>query len=544
MVERVAPGVVQIITLDGAGTGFAIASDGRIVTNEHVVGGNRLVTVRIPGAGSYEGRVLGVDAIADLAIVDIDDGIPFTVLDMGDSDSVSIGEDVVAIGFPLDDVLGRNPTITRGVASSVRQFDGVDHIQTDAAINPGNSGGPLFNGAGEVIGVNTSNIRRENGRIIEGIGFAVAINEVKTRLPSLSSGESAGASPTPAPTPAPSADATPRSRGSSGTFILESGEMPHVDDGSFETITTFRNVRNFFITANFEVPRSENADGWSVGFTFRNSGWNDLSYIAVSEDGRYDHYERRDGKEYARLENGYVSVWNPNVGDRNKMTLVLVEDRGWLFVNSEYVTDMNVSGASERGALGVAANLFRGHGVVGESTRVRNVTASALEKIHGPSSGSLTSSATEIATRSADIDAEFAYAAVEFNTLDDSENWSAGLVFRARGEEDYLLFYVSSWAWWTVDRATYWEGDWQTLEEGFAGQIVLDPPILNRLELFYMGEVAIVYANGQRLGVVDIGGVDSVPESGDVEAAYGIYSYDDYGTAQYENFVVYGLPTN
>ena len=180
VVERVTPGVVQIITPDGGtGSGFIISSNGRVITNEHAVGSYRRVTVRIPGAGSRDGRVLGVDAIDDLAIVDIDGGGGFTVLDMGDSDDISIGEEAVAVGCPVSDMLGESPTITRGVASSVRESDwGVEHIQTDAAVNPGNSGGPLFNGAGEVIGVNTFVVRDIGwkGGGIEGINFAVSIN--------------------------------------------------------------------------------------------------------------------------------------------------------------------------------------------------------------------------------------------------------------------------------------------------------------------------------------------------------------------------------
>ena len=538
------PGVVQIITPDGAGTGFVIASDGRIVTNEHVVGGHRRVTVRIPGVGSYQGRVLGVDAIADLAIVDIDDSIGFTVLDMGDSDGISIGEDVVAVGFPLDDMLGRNPTITRGVASSVREYDGVEHIQTDAAINPGNSGGPLFNGAGEVIGVNTSTIEEVDGRIIDGVSFAVAINEVKERLPSLSAGESVGATPTPAPTATPNASATPRPRGSSGTFTLESGELPHDDDGKIESITAFRNVRNFFITADFEVPYSESVGDWSVGFLFRYPVAGNLSYVALTESGLYNHKVRRDG-ESSTLDSGYVSIWNRSVGNKNKVTLIVVEDRGWLFVNSEFVTDLDVSGASELGNLEIATGIFTGDEVEGETTRVSDVVASALEKLHGPSSGSLTITmdSSSIATHEANVDVEFAYATVEFRTPDDIGNWSAGLLFRQRDREDNLIFLISSSAWWMVEQATVSGENWRTLEEGFSGQIDLDPPILNRLEVFFVGDVAIVYANGQQLGVADIG-ADGVPESGDVGAAYGIFIDDDDSAAQYENFVVYGLPPN
>ena len=535
------PGVVQIITPDGgAGSGFIIASDGRVVTNEHVVGGHRRVTVRIPGAGSYDGRVLGVDAIADIAIVDIDGGGGFTILDIGNSDRLSIGEDVVAVGFPLDDMLGNAPTITRGVASSVREFGDVEYIQTDAAINPGNSGGPLFNGAGEVIGVNTFVIRDigwEGGNI-EGVNLAVSINEMKKRLASLSAGESVGVTPT--PTPTPRATATPRPRVSSGSFYRESAELQHTVDGNIKSLTTFRNVRNFIISADFGVPYSESVGDWSVGFIFRNPTRNNLSHVSVTRDGIYSHYERHDG-ENTRLDSGYASTWNRNVGGENKITLVVAEDRGWLFVNSKYVADLDVSGADEGGSLEVATGIFTGHEVAGETTRVSDIRASALEKIHGPSSGTLTSSGTSIATRKANVDVEFAYASAEFRTPDDLENWSAGLLFRKRGREDYLIFAIRSWGLWEVSHATRSGDDWRTLAQGYSREIDVDNPILNRVEVFYVGEVAIVYVNDQSLGAVDI---SSISGSGDVMAAYGIYRGDDDSAAQYENFVVYGLPSD
>ena len=506
------------------------------MTNEHVVGAHVRVTVRIPGVGSYNGRVLGVDAIADLAIVDIDDSIAFTVLDMGDSDGVSIGEDVVAIGFPLDDMLGQNPnpTITRGVASSTRQFNGVDHIQTDAAVNPGNSGGPLFNGVGEVIGVNTFVYRDVGweGGDIEGINLAVAINEVKTRLDDLSMGQSVARV-----TPTSEAETGP------GYFYLESGELPHDDDEYIETITVFEDIRNFDVNAYFGVPYSSSVGDWSVGFILRHDSSGDLSYVAVRQDGQYSHYVRNDGED-TELVSGYAPEWNRNVGDENDVGLVVVESRGWLFINSLYVADLDISGASERGGLEVATGLLRNNEIPGKTTRMREVLALGIEKFHGPSSGSLTSDSASIAVQRANVNAGFAYAAAEFRTPDDVENWSAGLIFRdSGGEEDYLLFTVSSSAWWTVEHADVAGENWQTLEEGRAGQIDLTTPILNRLEVFYTGGVAMVYLNGQQLGVADID-VNGVPESGDVGAVYGIFRDDDDSAAHYENFVVYGLPPN
>ena len=346
---------------------------------------------------------------------------------------------------------------------------------------------------------------------------------------------------TPTLTPTPSATSTPRPRVSSGTFYRENAELPHDDDESIESLTTFRNVRNFTISADFEVPYSESVGDWSVGFIFRNPTQNDLSLVSVTQDGLYNHYEKPADGEYARLGSGYVSVWNQNVGDKNKMNLVLIENRGWLFVNSEYVADLDVSGASERGSLEIATGLFAGDEVAGETTRVSDITASALERLRGPSSGALTKSDTFIAVSEANIDVEFAYASAEFSMPDDLDNWSAGLMFRKREREDYLLFRISSSGSWEVNHATASGDDWRDITQGYSSEIDVDNPIANRIEVFYMGEVAVAYVNGQVLGAVDI---SAISESGDVMVAYGIYRNNDHSTAQYENFVVYGLPAN
>ena len=216
MVRSVQGGVVQIITLTSAGSGFIIDSDGLVVTNQHVVGGNLSVTVRISDGTEYQASVLGVSTRADLAIIDIGGGGNIQPVPLGDSDNVQVGEDVIAMGFPLGFQLGQSITVTRGIVSAKRVYDEVEHIQTDAAINPGNSGGPLFNRAGQVIGVNTS--REEttpDGRPVTGISFAVAINEVKSRLETLKGG-GVGATilPTPIPTPVSRTDPATPSPGS------------------------------------------------------------------------------------------------------------------------------------------------------------------------------------------------------------------------------------------------------------------------------------------------------------------------------------------
>jgi len=160
----------------GVGSGFIVSTDGRIITNAHVVDGADTVQVTLKDGRSFEGRVLGADPVTDVAVIKIDASSLPTVT-LSDSDQIQPGEWAIAIGNPL----GLDNTVTEGIVSatgrSSRQVgipnERVDYIQTDAAINPGNSGGPLLNQQGEVIGMNTAIIQNA-----QGIGFAIPINTV------------------------------------------------------------------------------------------------------------------------------------------------------------------------------------------------------------------------------------------------------------------------------------------------------------------------------------------------------------------------------
>lgn len=160
----------------GTGTGFIIDASGIVVTNEHVIKDADRIRVKLADGRERRAIVQGTDSATDLAILKIEaDGL--TVLPLGDSDSVRVGDPVIAIGNPLE----YEHSVTAGIVSAkgrkvynLNQRPYEDFIQTDAAINRGNSGGPLFNRAGEVIGVNT--VIRIDGR---GISFAVPSNVVK-----------------------------------------------------------------------------------------------------------------------------------------------------------------------------------------------------------------------------------------------------------------------------------------------------------------------------------------------------------------------------
>ena len=224
MVKDVSPGVVQIVTPSGTGSGFIIDADGLVVTNAHVVQRFETVEVRLAGGETYQGEVLGVDDLTDLALLDLRAFRDLEPVDLGDSDTFAVGEDVIAMGFPLGDVLQGSPTTTRGILSAKRTSkSGVKLLQIDAAINPGSSGGPLFDRDGRVVGVNTSKLFESgDGRAVEGIGLAIAINEVRYRLDSLARGGNVS-HPSPGKT---TTDRTSRSE-PAGSFVSVSAGGGH-----------------------------------------------------------------------------------------------------------------------------------------------------------------------------------------------------------------------------------------------------------------------------------------------------------------------------
>ena len=186
IIERIQEGVVQITAGRGGGSGFIIDESGLVVTNEHVVRGQSKVSIRLTDGTLHSGEVISRDSVADLALVQVESTDRFHVIAVGNPTQVRVGDEVLALGFPLASKIGNDLTVTRGIISSTRTVNGVDLLQTDAAINPGNSGGPLINRDGKVIGVSTFRIEETTaGRPVSGIGFAVSVVELERRLPEL-----------------------------------------------------------------------------------------------------------------------------------------------------------------------------------------------------------------------------------------------------------------------------------------------------------------------------------------------------------------------
>jgi S1-C subfamily serine protease len=210
--EQVNPGVVTIWSFEhqgsadieslptGQGSGFVIDREGHIVTNQHVIEGAVEIEVDFVSGAKVWAELIGTDPDSDLAVLKVD--VPadqLIPLPLGDSDTVRVGDYVVAIGNPF----GLSGTMTVGVVSAIgrsltseraapgvnRIFSAGDLIQTDAAINPGNSGGPLLNLNGQVIGINraiqTESFTVDGSAANSGVGFAVPVNLLRRVVPNI-----------------------------------------------------------------------------------------------------------------------------------------------------------------------------------------------------------------------------------------------------------------------------------------------------------------------------------------------------------------------
>lgn len=171
---------------NGLGSGVIVSNDGYILTNNHVIAQADEISIRLYSGEELEATVVGTDPASDIAVLKIDGSEELPAAPLGDSESLNVGELVLAIGSPLDQRFAH--TVSMGIVSA-KGRTGLElsayenYIQTDAAINPGNSGGALINMDGELVGINTAIASRSGGN--QGIGFAIPVNMARTIMESL-----------------------------------------------------------------------------------------------------------------------------------------------------------------------------------------------------------------------------------------------------------------------------------------------------------------------------------------------------------------------
>lgn len=198
-IERIRPTVAAIFPLsgEGGGSGVLISSDGFCVTNYHVVQPcGTAAKVGLNDGKLYDAVVVGIDPVGDVALIQLLGRSDFPFARLGDSDTVRQGDSVLVLGNPFVLADDFQPSASFGIVSGVHRYqypadtllEYADCIQTDASVNPGNSGGPMFNLAGEVVGINGRCSFDKRGRVNVGVGYAISINQIKRFLPFLKAG--------------------------------------------------------------------------------------------------------------------------------------------------------------------------------------------------------------------------------------------------------------------------------------------------------------------------------------------------------------------
>ncbi|HEV3302833.1 MAG TPA: trypsin-like peptidase domain-containing protein [Planctomycetaceae bacterium] len=197
-IARIAPAVLAVFqrSTPGGGSGVLITHDGYALTNFHVAGEDQFFKCGLNDGNLYDAVLVGVDPTGDVALIKLQGRDDFPVAAWGDSDAVRVGDWVYVLGNPFLLASDFQPTTTYGIVSGVHRYqypantilEYTDCLQVDASVNPGNSGGPLFNKAGELIGINGRISVAQRGRVNAGAGYSISINQVRNFLGYLHSG--------------------------------------------------------------------------------------------------------------------------------------------------------------------------------------------------------------------------------------------------------------------------------------------------------------------------------------------------------------------
>ena len=366
MAEVARASVVHIVLETGAsGSGFIVdGAKGHILTNEHVVRGSRggIVTVIFGDGTRTEAEVRAADASVDIALLRVRSTRSLHSLTF--ASSVSMGETVIALGYPFGRMLGEEVTMTTGVVSSFRVDGAVRYVQTDAALNPGNSGGPLLNRRGEVVGMNTS------GLDAQGINFAIRHGDLEKYLRLLIAQADSPVTPTPESAPTPE-----------GSFGPLSGSIEHDPDGEFiDGYEASVWLTDGVIEARFFNPYSSETGQWSHGFLFRyHTDPNFFHGVGITDAGYFFHYIRDDEGHNEWLEHRYFSRIKTDADGYNDLRIIAVGSSGDLLINGDRVAVLDLSGLMEEGSVFIMGAFYGGHGVEGYSTRFEDFKVKSLD---------------------------------------------------------------------------------------------------------------------------------------------------------------------
>ena len=345
----------------------------------------------------------------------------FQALSFGNAAALQPGDEVVNIGYALG--LPGEATVTRGIISAVR-YDSrylSNVIQTDAAINPGNSGGPMLSTTGEILGINTFRISETNsGRSAEGLGFAISGTTVQQQIPILKAGS---------PSPIPTQPATTPVPGQTADFGPTSGELEHdPTDGFIKTEYARVSIADMIVEATFLNPYPTSTGSWDYGFILRKIRNDSFIQFIVGSDQRWAVMEGANAP-YNRLGGGTINGLDTSATGRNHLMVVVIGERGWFFVNGDFLGDVDLGGVTHAGDVAVITGAYEGDEVAEHATHYEDFTGHQLVRRYGPADGKLEQEQGIVSGHDSGIRTRDLVAEAEL-TNPSSSDWSYGFIIR------------------------------------------------------------------------------------------------------------------
>ena len=522
--------MVRIQTSSGSGSGVIFETQGRtgyVVTNHHVVEGEVQVSVIVNDSNTYRGSVLGTDSVRDLAVVSICCG-SFQTLPFGNAANLQPGDEVVAIGYALG--LPGEATVTRGIVSAVR-YDSAyrsDVIQTDAAINPGNSGGPILSVSGEILGINTFRYdESQSGRPTEGLGFAISGTTVQQQIPTLRAGP-----PAPTPTRRPTGTPTP---GQTSDFGPTSGELRHdPSDGFIKTEYAGVSIDDMMVEATFVNPYSAASNKWDYGFSLRDTA--PFIQVVVTSDQRwYLAWRETPAANNQQVGGGTIPTFDTSAGGRNHLRVVAIKERGWLFVNGEFVSALDLSDVTGAGDVAVITGAFEGGEVADAVTRFENFQGERLSRRYGPASGRLQKEPgfvvaehdSGVRTRDLVTEAEF--------VNPQGSDWYYGFAIRRSEFNRREFIGLTDTAWWFHQASDFGNEEYPVVANGYLSDAGINLLSKNHLLVIAIEGASWFFVNDRLVAKLDLGHNQT---SGGISAMGGFFN-SHTGESSFENFNVW-----
>ncbi len=551
LVEEASDSVVKVIANIGTGSGWiyrTVGEEAWVLTNQHVVDNDRTPNVHVEVMNkTYRGDVVGSDINKDLAVVRICCSSRFRSLPFGRSGALRLAEGVIALGYPAGT---ESVTFNEGKVSSREQYQSTNRryiITTDVPANPGNSGGPLLNLQGEVVGIVSEReepLYDASGRPIVGLSFAVAERTISESLRTLERGRfsAAAATPTPAPMPTPGF----RSSYSNDRFGPENGELHHDPNGALITTSnTDTDVSNFFTSVTVVNPYGASTADWDFCLAFRDEEQRDrtLHLLTFRSDRRYTH-TLRDRGESNTISQGEVRALRRGNGAENSVSMIVIQNRGYVFVNREFVTDLDLRDHNARGTVWLGTGCTEGFERQGAVTRFKDLYVQELESSYSSSRGTLTNVAGFIAQDYTDLHISSGYVRATFENPNANE-WSYGFIFRNSGDSNFYSAIIDNYS------RPRWRGQWNItwrpgsvedeveIDSGGDSSISTIRGQTNMVELLYVGRFGALYVDNELRSTFSL---EDSQDAGDISIAGWFYSDEPEGKdIEYSDFEVWSL---